>query len=120
MVWIDGSNPRNGRGAAGATAGWRGACGARLSQSRVTYYFQNDSPETTLAAQLPYVLTLARAARDAGPDAAIRHHGEVLERAADLLVRQIGNEFLDLRDTSAERILAALKEDHLLRDRARG
>jgi hypothetical protein len=95
--------------------------GSELSQSRVSYYFQNRAPELSLAWQLPYVLALARAAEASGVAPAIQHNGALLRSAVEEMLGELGAEFLDLRRAPPDRVLAALAEDHLLRptDRAR-
>ncbi|HKG91621.1 MAG TPA: potassium channel family protein [Gemmatimonadaceae bacterium] len=89
---------------------------SQLSQTRVTYYFQNRSPELALAIQLPYVLSLARAAEAVpGPDGAIRSRGALLRGAVESLCEEIGTQFLDLpEDAPPERVIEALAADHLL------
>jgi hypothetical protein len=93
---------------------------SELSQTRVTYYFQNRTPELSLARQLPYALALARAAEAAHVAPAIRHQGALLRRAVEALLGEIGAQFLDLEDGAPpERVLEALARDHLLdRERA--
>lgn len=89
---------------------------SQLSQTRVTYYFQNRSPELSLAIQLPYVLALARAAEAMpGPQNGIRRGGALLRGSVESLCEEIGTQFLDLpEDTPPDRVLKALAEDHLL------
>jgi hypothetical protein len=89
--------------------------GSELGQSRVSYYFQNRAPELSLAWQLPYVLALARAAQAAGVAPAIQHHGALLRSAAEGLLEDLGEQFLELRHSPADRVLEALATDHLLR-----
>jgi hypothetical protein len=85
-----------------------------LGQTRVTYYFQNRTPELSLARQIPHVLALADAARHASVEPALQHHGALLRQAVEGLLGEIGAQFLDLRDAPPERVLAALERDHLL------
>jgi hypothetical protein len=89
--------------------------GVRLCQSHVTYYFHNDSPESTLAAQLPYVLDLARAAEESGPEPGIRHSGRMLRLATEETLSRLGVQFLGLPEHAPPAtILRALARDHLL------
>jgi hypothetical protein len=87
---------------------------AQLAQLRVTYYFQNQSEELRLAAQLPYVLALARAAERHATEPLIRHHGTALRLAIENLLADIGRQYLHLHDAPAEAVLDALARDHLL------
>jgi hypothetical protein len=87
---------------------------ARLQQATVTYYFQNPSEEAALATQLPYLLALARAAEARGPAPAIRHHGTMLRVALEQLLKDMGEQYVDLHDAPAERVIEAIARDHLL------
>ena len=91
---------------------------ASLGQARVTYYFQNASPELALARQLPWVLAVARETEASdGPHAAapvLRHRGALLRAAVESVLQQIGERFLGLRGAPPEVVLAALAADHLL------
>jgi hypothetical protein len=80
------------------------------------YYFQNREESLALSSQLPHVLALARAAEDAGRADVVRYQDALLRRAIEALLGTIGEQFLDLEDTSPGRVLAALAEDHLLDD----
>lgn len=93
--------------------------GTRLAQSRITYYFQNARTELALATQLPYVLQLARVAQRPGTPSTIRHNGELLQRATESVLDEIGEQFLGLRDAPPDEVIAALARDHLL-DRVEG
>ena len=90
--------------------------GAHLRQSRVTYYFQNDSVESTLTRQFPYALALGRAAESRGADPAARHHGAMLRMAVEMVLGEMGKQFLDMEHAPPERVLDAMAEDHLLSD----
>jgi hypothetical protein len=90
--------------------------GTRLGQSRVSYYFQNESAELTLVAQIPYVLELARAAENVGDMPGVRHHGKLLRGAAEQMLKELAMEFLDMKDPSAEEAMKAIAHDHLLDD----
>jgi voltage-gated potassium channel Kch len=92
--------------------------GTRLGQSRVSYYFQNESPQLSLVAQLPYVLALARAAQRVPDASAVRHHGQLLCGATEQVLKDMGTEFLGLKDPSAQEALEAIARDHLLPDAA--
>jgi hypothetical protein len=87
---------------------------ARLGQSRVSYYFQNDETDLTLPCELPYVLRLARAAQENGSEPGIRHHGLLLRKAVEHLVAQLGDQYLGLKDVPPERVFEALRRDHML------
>jgi hypothetical protein len=89
--------------------------GSELGQSRVSYYFQNQAPELSLARQLPYVLALARATEADGVAPAVRHHGALLRSAVEGMLDDLGAQFLSLRHAPPERVLEALAKDHLLR-----
>jgi hypothetical protein len=91
-----------------------------LEQTRVSYYFQNRTAEISLAAQLPFVLALARAAEHAHAAPAVRHHGMLLRRAVESLLRAIAQQFLDVDEhASPEEVLDALAKDHLLAEAER-
>ena len=66
---------------------------ARLRQSRVTYYFQNEEPSLALAVQLPWVIALATAARDAARTPAVSHYGSVLHVVVCDLLDFVGEQF---------------------------
>lgn len=85
-----------------------------LSQSRVTYYFQNRREEISLARQLPYVLALGRGAESSDGAPAVRHRGGLLRRAVESALSDIGDEFLDMKDDPPDEILRALARDHLI------
>ncbi|WP_448808745.1 potassium channel family protein [Agromyces bauzanensis] len=53
-----------------------------LWQNAESYYFTEDDPEASLAAQLPYALHLARLARRSS-DRTVRNSGQMLEEAVD-------------------------------------
>lgn len=88
--------------------------GSDLSQSRVTYYFQNRKPKISLGVQLPYVLALARTAESSAAAPAVQHRGMLLRRAVESTLGDIAEEFLDIRDGSPEEVLQALARDHML------
>ncbi len=85
-----------------------------LSQSRVTYYFQNRRADISLAKQLPYALALARAAGSSDVAPAVRHRGLLLRRAVESALHDIGTEFLGLDDATPAEVLRALTEDHMM------
>jgi hypothetical protein len=87
---------------------------ARLGQARVSYYFQNDEADLTLACALPYALKLARAAAGAEGESGIRHHGVLLRKAVEQLVAQLGDQYLSLRQVPPEKVLEELQRDHRL------
>jgi hypothetical protein len=86
-----------------------------LQQSRVSYYFQNESQDLTLGNQLPYVMEIAAAASESGPEPGIRHHGQLLSAAVKALLCDIGEQYLGLHDPPPELALKALARDHMLR-----
>jgi hypothetical protein len=88
---------------------------SELSQTRVSYYFQNPDPALALATQLPYALALARAAEGAAGHPALRRDGALLRRAVETMCDTLGEQFLSLRGAPPERVIEALAEDHLLR-----
>jgi hypothetical protein len=90
--------------------------GTRLGQTRVSYYFQNQSPQLTLVAQLPWVLALGHAAEDAPGAPALRHHGQLLCRATEQTLIDMGKEFMGMKEPSAQDALRAIARDHLLPD----
>jgi hypothetical protein len=87
---------------------------ARIQQSRITYYFQSQSRQASLVEQLPYVLALARAAASSGTNVTVAHYGQMLRTAIEELLAVIGEEFLDLKNAPADRVIEALAADHLL------
>jgi hypothetical protein len=92
------------------------AVGASIRQSRVTYYFRNDSPEETLWWQLPYVLALGRAAEARGETPGVRYLGTTLRLAVEELLADVGQQYLAMRDAPADAVLEAIARDHLLDD----
>jgi hypothetical protein len=92
--------------------------GSSLGQTRVTYYFQNESRDLALAKQLPYVLALAHAAESDGREDAVRYHGATLRLAAESVLGQVGERFLGLPDAAPDVVLDALAADHLLENPA--
>ena len=88
--------------------------GSDLSQSRVTYYFQNRRPGISLTSQVPYALALARAAESPEAAPAVRHRGRLLRHALESSLAEIGAEFLNLTDAEPEEILRALARDHMV------
>lgn len=94
--------------------------GSDLSQSRVTYYFQNRKPEISLTSQLPYVLALAHAAESMAVAPALRHRGALLRRAVESTLADLGTEFLDLHDAPPDVVLRALARDHMVAGGKRG
>jgi hypothetical protein len=87
---------------------------AKLRQSRVTYYFQNDTDESTLTLQLPYALELARAAEARGGAPAVRDHGRLFRAALESLLADIGAQYLGMPDAEPDDIVRALARDRLL------
>lgn len=73
----------------GTSSGLLDSITAELAQARVdlwqnaeSYYFTEDDPEASLAAQLPYGMHLARLARRSH-DRTVRNSGQMLEEAID-------------------------------------
>jgi hypothetical protein len=87
---------------------------ASLLQSRVTYYFQNQPQDSTLAGQLPWVLELGREAVRVGADEAVRHRGRFLCSALEALAADIGKQFLSLEGATTDELLRALQNDHMV------
>jgi hypothetical protein len=88
--------------------------GVRLSQSHVTYYFQGDSPDSTLAVQLPWLLALARAAEGADSPG-LRHHARMMRMAVEETLSGLGTQFLGLPEDAPPRtVIQALARDHLI------
>ena len=88
--------------------------GVRLSQSHVTYYFQGDSPESTLAVQLPWLLALARAG-EAAESPGLRHHARMMRMAVEETLAGLATQFLGLPEDAPPRtVLQALARDHLI------
>lgn len=85
----------------------------QLGQSPVTYYFQEKSAESTLVAQLPYLLELARATDVDAVHPAVRHHARMLRMAIDDMVAAMGARFLRLHDLPTAAILSAIARDHV-------
>lgn len=96
---------------------------AEVGQTRVAYYFQNQSEEAALPKQLSWLLDLSREA-EKSESLDVAHHGRMLHLAIDHLLDALGREFLQLEDARPEDVLQALADDHLLdlngktRDRA--
>lgn len=88
--------------------------GVRLCQSHVTYYFHVDEPNATLAAQLPWLLELARAAENAEAPG-LRHHGRMLNLAVRETLSRLGVQFLGLpKDAPPRTVMDLLARDHLI------
>jgi hypothetical protein len=85
---------------------------ARLTQSAVTYYFQEHAPEATLSAQLPYVLALAHEAERCENET-VRYHGRMLRLSIERLLRMIDDRFLQTGSRNPDELLTALAKDHL-------
>ena len=84
----------------------------QLTQTRISYYFQNERAELSLAANLPYVRQLATAAEHQEREPLVRQFGARLRMAIDELLREIGEYHLGMR-ADPDRILDALARDHL-------
>ena len=84
----------------------------QLTQTRISYYFQNERAELSLAANLPYVRQLATAAEHQEHEPLVRQFGARLRMAIDELLREIGEYHLGMR-ADPDRILDALARDHL-------
>ncbi len=91
--------------------------GIQLSQARITYYFQNEDPDLSLAANLPYLLDVAREAEQHGREPLLRHYGTRLRMAVEDLLKDIGTHHLGV-DATPDRIIHALARDHLRADSA--
>jgi hypothetical protein len=89
---------------------------AQLGQSRVTYYFQNDAADATLARQVPYLYAFASAAERDATVPAIRHRGRLLRTAVEQFLDDVGGQYLELPHAAPEAVMGALAEDHLLPD----
>jgi hypothetical protein len=87
---------------------------SQLAQGRVTYYFQHDSPDLSLASTLRYVLDLARAAESRAGEPLLRHYGMALRLAVEALLAEIGEQFLAMKGAEPRAIIAALARDQLL------
>jgi hypothetical protein len=87
---------------------------ASLEQSRVTYYFQNQPEDSSIAGQLPWVLELGREAVRIGADETVCHHGRFLCSALDGLAADIGKQFLSLEGATTDELLRAIREDHMV------
>jgi hypothetical protein len=90
---------------------------ADLAQARVdlwqnaeTYYFTEDVAETSLAAQLPYGLHLARVARRSS-DRTVRNSGQMLEEAIDDFANLVRDRFV-LRVDGTDEILGEYARQH--------
>jgi hypothetical protein len=90
---------------------------ADLAQARVdlwqnaeTYYFTEDVAETSLAAQLPYGLHLARVARRSS-DRTVRNSGQMLEEAIDDFANLVRYRFV-LRVDGTDEILGEYARQH--------
>ncbi len=68
-----------------------------LSQNAESYYVTEDDPATSLAAQLPYGLRLARIARRS-PDRTVRNSGHMLEAGIDDFARVLRDRFIPADD----------------------
>jgi hypothetical protein len=89
---------------------------AQIEQSRVTYYFQNESHEVALAWELPFLYELARTGESGHASDAVRYSGRMLRTAVEQLLQDIGTAYLDLPKGSPRQIVLALARDHLLPD----
>ncbi|MGR0219956.1 potassium channel family protein [Agromyces sp. ZXT2-6] len=90
---------------------------ADLAQARIdmwqnaeSYYFTEDQPEASLAAQLPYALHLARLARRS-PDRTVRNSGDMLEAGIDDFARILRGRFFRSADDTDE-ILREFARQH--------
>ncbi|MGR2751891.1 potassium channel family protein [Agromyces arachidis] len=79
-------------------------------QNAELYYFTEEQAETSLAAQLPYGMHLARLARRS-EDRTVRNSGQMLEEAIDDLALVLRNQFFGTGDTTDE-ILAEFARQH--------
>lgn len=81
-----------------------------LWQNAESYYFTEDDAETSLAAQLPYALHLARLARRS-PDRTVRNSGHMLEAGIDDFARILRGRFFGSADDTDE-ILSEYARQH--------
>jgi hypothetical protein len=81
-----------------------------LWQNAETYYFTEDVAETSLAAQLPYGLHLARVARRSS-DRTVRNSGQMLEEAIDDFAGLLRDRFV-LRVDGTDEILREYARQH--------
>jgi hypothetical protein len=79
-------------------------------QNAETYYFTEDVAETSLAAQLPYALHLARVARRSS-DRTVRNSGQMLEEAIDDFAGLLRDRFV-LRVDGTDGILREYARQH--------
>jgi hypothetical protein len=90
--------------------------GTRLTQSRITYYFQNPSPDLSVAAQLPYLLDLAAPPSSRTPPLPSATTARCCSAPRNPVLNEIGEQFLGLRDAAPATIIDVLARDHLLDD----
>lgn len=81
-----------------------------LWQNGESYYFSEDEPDTSLAAQLPYALGLAQAARRSS-DRTVRNSGHMLEGAVDDFARMLRVRFIHTGEGTGE-ILREFARQH--------
>jgi hypothetical protein len=98
---------------------------ADLAQARVdlwqnaeSYYFTEDDPEASLAAQLPYALHLAKLARRSS-DRTVRNSGQMLEEAVDDFAGVLRGRFVT-RGDGTEAILREYARQHRQRPEIAG
>ena len=84
-----------------------------------SYYFAEVDDRFSLAAELPYLRSLARESAKAGESAAVRRGARMLDAAIDDLLRTIGKRFQPEKPADAEAALAAFARDHRKREPAR-
>ena len=81
-----------------------------------SYYFAEVDDRFSLAAELPYLRSLARESATAGDSAAVRQGARMLDAAIDDLLRTIGARFQPVKPEDAEAALAAFARDHRKRE----
>lgn len=81
-----------------------------LMQYAESYFFRENEPSHSLAAALPFVSALGKAAA-AAESAEVRHAGAMLELAVDSLAITLAQSYLD-GQSNTERTLAAFLQDH--------
>lgn len=90
---------------------------AHVQQSRVTYYFQNDTPGETLARQLPWAMDVARAAAVQTDNPALARHGAMLSMAIEDLLQDLAANYLGKSGASPHAVIGALVADNMLQER---
>lgn len=85
--------------------------GARvdMKQNTVTYYFRESDPRMSLAASVPYAMTLSATARNS-PIPEIRLNGRILQAALDDLAEQLTKQF-SVPGNSPEEIFTSFRAD---------